>query len=309
MRYYLDAWLPIMTSWNGRVLYIDGFAGPGRYKGGEDGSPIIALKAALEHKKPITTEVIFRFIEEREDRAAYLEEIVSAMDLPPNFKWRVVPSRFDETLTEIMEYIDEQNATLAPTFAFVDPFGYSHTPFSLIARLMTQPRCEVLINFMYEEINRFLSFEPQWLNFNTLLGAEKWNACLSIKDSEQRKQCIHDTYKHQLEHEAKIKFVRSFEMINYGNKTDYFLFFGTNGYQGLKKMKQAMWRVDKAGHYHFSDRSNYNQPYLIEPEPDYNLLKDLIVQEFKGKEFTDNELERFVVIGTPFSDTHYKGKY
>ncbi|PIU78275.1 MAG: hypothetical protein COZ28_01740 [Candidatus Moranbacteria bacterium CG_4_10_14_3_um_filter_44_15] len=35
LRKYLDAWLPIMTRWNGRVLYIDGFAGPGEYIGGK----------------------------------------------------------------------------------------------------------------------------------------------------------------------------------------------------------------------------------------------------------------------------------
>jgi three-Cys-motif partner protein len=50
LKKYLDAWLPIMTRWNGRVLYIDGFAGPGKYQGDEDGSPIIALKSAINHR-------------------------------------------------------------------------------------------------------------------------------------------------------------------------------------------------------------------------------------------------------------------
>ena len=36
---YLKAWYPILSSWQGRVLYLDGFAGPGTYSGGEDGSP------------------------------------------------------------------------------------------------------------------------------------------------------------------------------------------------------------------------------------------------------------------------------
>ena len=46
---YLKAWFPIVGQsqrFDG-VIYIDGFAGPGRYKQGEDGSPIIALKAAI----------------------------------------------------------------------------------------------------------------------------------------------------------------------------------------------------------------------------------------------------------------------
>ncbi len=42
-------------------------------------------------------------------------------------------------------------------FAFIDPFGYSDTPMSIISRLMRYYGCEVLITFMYEEINRFLT--------------------------------------------------------------------------------------------------------------------------------------------------------
>jgi hypothetical protein len=38
----MQAWVPILTRYYGRVVYIDGFAGPGIYVGGEEGSPIIA---------------------------------------------------------------------------------------------------------------------------------------------------------------------------------------------------------------------------------------------------------------------------
>ena len=44
---YLDAWYPIIAKYNKRVAFIDGFAGPGIYKGGEDGSPILALRRLL----------------------------------------------------------------------------------------------------------------------------------------------------------------------------------------------------------------------------------------------------------------------
>ena len=44
LRRYLGAWFPILTSggWNRRVIFLDGFAGPGRYSACEPGSPIIA---------------------------------------------------------------------------------------------------------------------------------------------------------------------------------------------------------------------------------------------------------------------------
>jgi three-Cys-motif partner protein len=49
LRKYLGAWFPILTSWSGRVLYIDCHAGRGRHKTGEEGSPIIALNCLLNH--------------------------------------------------------------------------------------------------------------------------------------------------------------------------------------------------------------------------------------------------------------------
>jgi three-Cys-motif partner protein len=32
LRRYLEAWLPIVGKHNSRILYLDGFAGPGRYE-------------------------------------------------------------------------------------------------------------------------------------------------------------------------------------------------------------------------------------------------------------------------------------
>ena len=73
LRHYLGAWFPILATTQRRLLYIDGFAGPGEYKGGEDGSPIIALKIAKDHKLSSKLqrpgmELVFFFIEVNEAR-------------------------------------------------------------------------------------------------------------------------------------------------------------------------------------------------------------------------------------------------
>ena len=47
LRRYLEAWTPILASSHRVILYVDGFAGPGAYAGGEEGSPIIALNGAV----------------------------------------------------------------------------------------------------------------------------------------------------------------------------------------------------------------------------------------------------------------------
>ena len=51
LRFHLKAWFPILGQAfpQSSLQYIDGFCGPGEYEGGEDGSPILALKEIRAH--------------------------------------------------------------------------------------------------------------------------------------------------------------------------------------------------------------------------------------------------------------------
>jgi three-Cys-motif partner protein len=66
------------------------------------------------------------------------------------------------------EYLEQQMDRLAPTFAFIDPFGWTGMPMQLIARLLNHPSCEVFINLMVGFINRFVTHPWQGGNMNEL---------------------------------------------------------------------------------------------------------------------------------------------
>jgi three-Cys-motif partner protein len=81
---YLDAWWPILLQasrgdrplWE-RVTYLDAFAGPGRYKGGEEGSPVFALGRLLGHDRRVAMglsreRVRLLFMEKDDKRYRYL---------------------------------------------------------------------------------------------------------------------------------------------------------------------------------------------------------------------------------------------
>jgi hypothetical protein len=207
----------------------------------------------------------------------------------------------------MLDDLDGQKKRLAPAFVFIDPFGFTGIPFSLIKRIMENEKCEVLVTFMYEEINRFIKDKTLWDRLEETFGTDKWKNVISEKDSRKREELLRGIYRNQLEQEAGIKYVQSFKMLNKVNKTDYFLFFGTTNVTGLRKMKEAMWKIDRTGLFQFSD-ATYNpaQPMLFEPEPNYPLLKQIILSEFKGKSVGVRELENFVLTQTPFRETHYK---
>lgn len=76
LRHYLKAWYPILARHSGRVIFLDGFAGPGIYEGGQSGSPIIAINTLLEHSyfpNLNECEFVFLFIENNSERLDRLE--------------------------------------------------------------------------------------------------------------------------------------------------------------------------------------------------------------------------------------------
>ena len=308
LRRYLQAWIPILSLGGfPEIIYIDGFAGPGRYSKGEDGSPIIALDAAVYHRAKIQSTIRFLFIELNKDRAAVLQELVDEIDRPKQFPVTIVSGvTFEKAVDDLLAEYTSRGKQLPPTFAFIDPFGWKGVPFSTIQRLVNFPSVEVLITFMYEEINRFLTLPNQSEIFDQYFGTPKWREAISIPDPRERNRSLHDMYLEQLHVSARLRYVRSFQMRNDRDVTDYYLFYGTNNRKGLEKMKEAMWKIDPSGEFTFSDATNPHQPVLFGREPQFEVLQEQLLARFSGEQTTVGDIEEFVVAETAFRETHYK---
>lgn len=182
LRKYLDAWLPIISRYKGRVLFFDGFAGPGIYSNGEDGSPVIALKALIEHahKGLIKAEVNFLFIEADKERAERLQQVVGSLlpMLPANANVLVRHDEYAQTVSQVLDELEHSSQRLAPSLVFVDPFGVSGVPMKLIRRVMAMPSCEVLINFMVSYMNRFIAAPEFETHLDDIFGCTGWRICL-----------------------------------------------------------------------------------------------------------------------------------
>jgi hypothetical protein len=188
----------------------------------------------------------------------------------------------------------------------VDPFGFKGVPFELIARAAKQPKSEFLISFMYEPVARFTSHPNAEVlkHFDILFGCPDWRKAEGMNSTDRRAFLV-GLYLDQLR-SAGLTYVRAFEMIDDGSRTEYFLIFGTHSLDGLRAMKAAMWKADPSGKYQFSDASATGQLTLIAPKPDFDELKKLIVSRFQGSDFTMPQLEEFVLVDTPFRESHYK---
>ncbi|MGH9563332.1 MAG: three-Cys-motif partner protein TcmP, partial [Terracidiphilus sp.] len=282
LKRYLQAWMIILSQGKfPEILYVDGFAGPGEYAGGEKGSPIIALDTALGYSAPLAAKLHFLFVEKDSARAEHLKKQVAQRKLRSNFNVIIeggitFEAAFDKLCPQFM-----RGGRLIPTFAFIDPFGWTGAPYNLVSRILSQRSCEVFVNFMYEEINRFIGHPDQVENFNAFFGSDDWKQCVTEAEPRARNRRLHDLYLRQLHMNAS--YVRSFEMSNDRDVTDYYLFYATNEMLGLKKMKEAMWKADETGEFRFSDATDPNQLVLFQKAPSLPVLEARILAAFSGR--------------------------
>jgi three-Cys-motif partner protein len=280
LRKYLDAWLPILGTYNKRIVYIDGFSGPGRYKGGEPGSPIVALQAALAHQAKLPGELVFLFIEKDNARADFLTAEIAKLRLTNAFKVRVERGEFADKLGSLLDALDSTSSQIAPTFALIDPFGFSGFPYALIQRLLSKNKCEVLVTVMVDSVNRWLEHPRETIKAHIV---DTFGTVESIKIAEgtgDRVAELKNLYHRQLNKAAK--FVRYFEMRDHDGRLVYYLFFASNNALGHLKMKEAMWKVDPLGEFSFSDSTDPNQPLLFAFEPSMKLLAADIAEKFRS---------------------------
>lgn len=302
---YLKPWFPILSKWDENIVYLDGFAGPGIYSKGEEGSPIIAIRTAVEHsllKK--FKKIVFWFIEKDTERAEKLTEILQQKfpRLPENLSYHVQKAEFASSLESTLDGLEKDGAKLAPTFAFLDPFGFSGLPMMLIKRMLSYEKCEVLITFMTGFVLRFHD-ELRENAQNALFGTAEWKKVDKITDPDEKRKFFLSLYVKQLKEVAGAKFVRTFEMIGKGNQTIYHLVYGTKHWKGLEVMKKAMLTVDKRGIYTFSDNTDPNQTFLLDNSEDENWMPDAanrIFEKFRGQSVTVETTHEFIITDTPY---------
>ncbi len=277
---YLDAWFPILGKYNRKIVYVDGFAGPGCYLDGEPGSPIVALQSAFSHVDVLTGSPEFWFIEERPDRIAQLEAEIGRLSIPRNFIIKLECGTFAEKFKAALDASDRDGTRFAPTFALIDPFGFSGLPYELIKRVLFRDKCEVLITFMVDSINRWLTHPEDGVRAHIVETFGTEEAIDIAFGTGDRATALKSLYQRQLKKVAR--FVRYFEMRDRDNRVVYYLFFATNNPLGHVKMKESMWKVDPLGEFSFSDATNPDQQVLFTEPPTAGLAKDLATH-FGGK--------------------------
>ena len=309
LKAYLNAWMPIMSRQsqrvgisNTRLLFVDGFAGPGSYAGGQDGSPILALKLVLSHSHQFNIPVRFLFIEENKTRYDLLckeiekheSQLAKSLRIESHLEIR---EDCEIALNNYLDNLARSGENLGPAIFFLDQSGFSDISMNLIASIMSQPLCEVFSYLNWDHMNRFITDQNKWPSITKAFGGEEWKDVFDIEQNRKAGFML-EKYKCAIKERANSRYVWNFAMCDENNKLLYWLFFCTNNLRGLEEMKRAMWRVDQTGGFRFSDSDNPCQLSIFQNCTE-ELLADELRSRLAGQILTVEKVKEFVLTETP----------
>ncbi|MCF8307419.1 MAG: three-Cys-motif partner protein TcmP [Bacteroidales bacterium] len=274
LKKYLPVWLSILGKYSG-VNYLDGFGGLGAYHNSDDiaagkyisknfGSPIIAIRNiySLRKKKKINNAKVV-IIDSADENLQNIQKIIEFHGI--NFMPIYVHGDFDKEINKILDQVEKSGKTLAPTFFFVDPFGFK-IKHSTIIRLMQTPKSEVLINFMYTRINEFLSSPQLESTLNDLFGTDEWKDCIT-SDRRSREREIVKCYRDQFKKHGFYVVPYKFEFPEQ-RRTYYYLFHISQHYKGCAILKDISSKLASVygGHMEFQSKKRALDLFSLLPK-------------------------------------------
>lgn len=240
LRRYLDAWYSILgASQAEQLLIVDGFAGRGKYNGGEAGSPALIHDAAVRAVgRGVAQKITIACSEATPGNYECLKGVVAELPECPGVEVRARERTFSDAASPLAEWLAHQKRRV-PTFVFVDPFGFTGVPLELIRALMAVEHVEVLLTFMARDMSRFLTLETVEETLNEFFGGEAWCACID-PDEHARTECLLLSYQEVVRPDIAL-YATPFRVFEDERQTPlYYLIHLTNHPLGMRRMKEAM---------------------------------------------------------------------
>ncbi|XVQ85346.1 three-Cys-motif partner protein TcmP [Microbispora siamensis] len=305
---YLEAWFPILLQGpraRQSVTYAEGFAGPGIYKGGEPGSPVIALGVFLRRKQLLSGKRMNVILVEGD--STRLQRLKSEIGksaaqyggVPESMNIEYHNGRCGDVL---IPALNGAGVTTSPIFAFLDSWGGPDIPLDIARVIAKVPSSEVLVTFGTRFLMQFGNIEAHQEKGDVAFGGTSWRKVRNLP-SHQKKGYLVTAYRESL-NAAGFPYVISFEMLDEGGH-DLHLVYGTSSHKGLEKMKEAMWKVDPIRGVSYRDPRDPDQlQFELKFDPDTRPLRRAILEELSRGERTLAQLREFALLETVYRPPH-----
>lgn len=218
-------------------VYVDGFSGPWRTEdpGHADSSFIIAIDKLRQVREGLaaincTPRIRCVFVEPDKDAFPQLEEATRGI---ADLKIHTINSEFEDAIPEILHVVGS-----AFSLVFIDPTGWTGFGLKQIAPILQHTPGEVLVNFMFDHINRFLDTPDPAVSFDDLFGGPGWKP--AIENSVRREEGIVGLYAERLKDIGRFTFATSTRIKKPLVDRSYFhLVYGTRHPEGLAEFRSV----------------------------------------------------------------------
>jgi len=310
---YFRAWatvvLPSAKRRDGKIAYIDLFAGPGRYEDDSASTPILVLEQAVD-QPDIRDALVSVFNDINSNNSNALQTAIDKIPRIDTLKYKPgIQNR--EVDAQIAESLEQMR--LVPTFFFVDPWGFKGLSMQLINSVLKDWGCDCIFFFNYNRINMGLTNPLVEDHINQLFGKDKADALratVKSADPEVRERAILDAITQALKDRGG-EFVLPFCFkTDEGTRTSHYLIFVTKNFRGYEIMKEIMAGestklAQGVPSFTFNPR-DLSDPPLIELAKPLNDLKMALCADLAGRHLTMRQIYESHSNGRPYIERNYK---
>ncbi|WJK34216.1 three-Cys-motif partner protein TcmP [Solwaraspora sp. WMMA2065] len=304
---YLERWFPILLAGANAypsVTYAEGFSGPGVYKGGEPGSPVIAMRALVAKVPKAKGVARFAFIDDDQRCVDMLLKTLKKEfpERPRTDAAMPVKVVHGTCATHLEATLDEMRAWGQPIFANLDSWGNAPVPYRLLRRLAGNVSSEVIVTLYPQHFVRFVSKHGE-ASDAVFGGDPTWRTVVDLAPEAKRRHIL--TCYRQALRAAGFPYLLDFELIPRTGQPLY-LIFGTGHPLGVQKMKDSLWEVDRAQGVGFRDPRDEQAETLFDVnQPVLGPLTRLLTQRLRGSgPVRVEDLREFALLETVYRPEH-----
>lgn len=241
LKRYLQTLSFKVLSFRDELVYVDGFSGPWKSQTEDfsDTSFMIALSVLKDVQEQLQKQgrkvrIKCFFVEFDGVACGRLEAAVMPFHKPDDrFEVVVKCGRFEDAIAEIKAFMGR-----AFTLTFIDPTGWTGYSYDRIKPVLEHDPGEVLINFMYDHVNRFSTHpDPKIItSLDDILGGPGWNERLD--PSLQRGPAIEKLFREVLRDAGRFKHSLSTRIDKATeDRPHFFIVYGTRNDKGLEAFR------------------------------------------------------------------------
>ncbi len=243
LRQYLERVAYHIGYFNSAFVYVDCFSGPWQASDEElaDTSVRIALdilnrvqSGLAKQDRSVSIQAVF--VERSGSAFKKLEGVLT--EHCGVVQTRAIHGTFEDSIPAILNAVGPKFA-----FFFIDPTGWTGFAMDNLRPILQRRRGEVMVNLMYDFINRFLTLETEANeeSLDRLFGTPRWR---EIRNAQDREAAMVDLYVQQLRSAGEFRYATWMRVLKpLSERTYFYLVYATRNGKGIDEFRAVEEKV------------------------------------------------------------------